>query len=123
MKLLELGSKVILDFPGLYNSDEDIIYNSNLPVNLSEIGGIKFLNNSQRNNAWGYGKIESNANDFIERYENLIDILFNCKKISGFCYTQLYDVEQEENGFYFYDRSDKLSNEEKECIRKINERK
>lgn len=122
-RLLKLESKGILDFPGLYNSDEDIIYNSNLPVNLSEIGGIKFLNNSQSDNAWGYGKIESNANDFIERYENLIDILFNCKKISGFCYTQLYDVEQEENGFYFYDRSDKLSNEEKERIRKINERK
>lgn len=26
----------------------------------------------------------------------------------GFCYTQLYDVEQEVNGLYTYDREDKF---------------
>ena len=29
--------------------------------------------------------------------------------ISGCCYTQLYDVEQEQNGLYTYDRRVKLS--------------
>jgi hypothetical protein len=26
----------------------------------------------------------------------------------GFCYTQLYDIEQEENGLYTYDRKPKF---------------
>ena len=45
-----------------------------------------------------------------------------CKKISGFCYTQLYDIEQEQNGFYRYDRSDKLTAKQKDRIREINEK-
>ena len=37
--------------------------------------------------------------------------LLGCEKISGFCYTQLYDVEQEQNGLYTYDRRPKLGPE------------
>ena len=29
-------------------------------------------------------------------------------RMSGFCYTQLYDVEQEVNGLYTYDRKPKF---------------
>ena len=29
----------------------------------------------------------------------------------GFCYTQLYDIEQEQNGLYTYDRRPKLNPE------------
>ena len=29
-------------------------------------------------------------------------------QMCGYCYTQLTDVEQEENGVYFYDRSPKF---------------
>ena len=38
----------------------------------------------------------------------------------GFCYTQLYDVEQEVNGLYTYDRKPKM---DMEIFRKINTRK
>ena len=38
----------------------------------------------------------------------------------GFCYTQLYDVEQERNGLYTYERKPKFSMEK---IRNINMRK
>lgn len=38
----------------------------------------------------------------------------------GFCYTQLYDVEQEVNGLYTYDRRAKF---DAEVIKKINARK
>jgi len=37
--------------------------------------------------------------------------------IAGFCYTQLYDVEQETNGLYTYDRRPKVK---PEVIYKIN---
>ena len=30
--------------------------------------------------------------------------MLNNEDIFGFCYTQLYDIEQEINGFYTYDR-------------------
>ena len=38
----------------------------------------------------------------------------------GFCYTQLYDIEQETNGLYDYDRKPKF---DVEIFRKINCRK
>jgi len=37
----------------------------------------------------------------------------------GFCYTQLTDIEQEQNGIYFYDRQPKY---DVERIRQINQR-
>ena len=40
--------------------------------------------------------------------------------ICGFCYTQLTDVEQEQNGLYYYDRSPKFQPEIYEQIRKAN---
>ena len=30
------------------------------------------------------------------------------ENVWGYCYTQLTDVEQEQNGIYFYDRSSKF---------------
>ena len=41
-------------------------------------------------------------------------------ELSGFCYTQLYDVEQEQNGLICYDRSEKFSREGMERIRRAN---
>ena len=73
--------------------------------------------------AWGYGKGEQSADAFLARYERLADILMDCRKLSGFCYTQLYDVEQEENGLYYYDRHDKLSEEQKARMRAIHSRR
>ena len=73
--------------------------------------------------AWGYGKGEKSAEAFLRRYEELADILFGCRKLSGFCYTQLYDVEQEENGLYYYDRGDKLSEKQKARMRAIHSRR
>lgn len=39
----------------------------------------------------------------------LTELLLSCGKLSGFCYTQLYAVEQEQNGLYSFDRKPKLS--------------
>jgi len=38
----------------------------------------------------------------------LTQALLNNDKIFGFCYTQLYDVEQETNGLYSYHRVPKF---------------
>ena len=38
----------------------------------------------------------------------------------GFCYTQLYDIEQEQNGLYTYDREKKFDEKIYDRIRAIN---
>ena len=45
----------------------------------------------------------------MEEYRQTTQAYLNCDKISGFCYTQLYDVEQEQNGIFFYGRKRKFS--------------
>jgi len=37
-----------------------------------------------------------------------VDALKDSKHVVGFCYTQLTDVEQEQNGIYYYDRTPKF---------------
>ena len=44
-------------------------------------------------------------------------MMFN-DEIFGFCYTQLYDIEQEVNGLYTYDRKQKF---DINIIREINQ--
>ena len=67
--------------------------------------------------AWGYNAVADEA-AFVANYVKTVKMLLACKALSGFCYTQLYDVEQEQNGFYTYDRKLKLS---AEAVKKIAE--
>ncbi len=73
------------------------------PVFVSEYGGIKWAVGEQRD-AWGYGKSVQTPEEFLARYKGLTDALLDNERICAFCYTQLYDVEQEQNGLMTYDR-------------------
>lgn len=77
------------------------------PLMVSEYGGIKW-DEEQSGESWGYGKGPENKEEFIQRYKELTETLLKNKKICGFCYTQLYDVEQEKNGLYTYERKPKF---------------
>jgi len=57
---------------------------------------------------WGYGKTAEMVENLVEK---LTKVLLNNPNISGFCYTQLTDVEQEVNGIYTYDRKLKFNAE------------
>ena len=46
--------------------------------------------------------------EFIERYRGLTHVLLENPDIMAFCYTQLYDVEQECNGLLTYERKFKF---------------
>lgn len=83
------------------------------PFFMSEYGGIGW---SQKGTGWGYRNVD-NAEDFHRGYKNLTNALLQNPNIFGFCYTQLYDVEQEENGLYLYDRTPKA---DIDFIRKVN---
>ena len=87
------------------------------PYWVSEYGGTWWAEGKQ---GWGYGDRPKTKKEFIERYRKLTEVLLNHPKITGFCYTQLYDVEQETNGLYTYYRKPKF---DPELIRKINLKK
>ena len=73
---------------------------------LSEYGGIRW--DIDGVGGWGYGDGPKTEEEFLERYEYLTKALINSPYVCGFCYTQLYDVEQEVNGLYTYERVPKF---------------
>lgn len=85
---------------------------------VSEFGGIKFTDGSDKE-AWGYGSVET-EDQFAEKFAGLTRVLMDNKFVCMACYTQLYDVEQEQNGLYKYDRSPKFSKQTYEKIRQAN---
>ena len=87
------------------------------PYFVSEYGGIWWNPEQKDEKAWGYGERPATGEEFIKRYEGLTRALLDNPKICAFCYTQLYDVEQEVNGLYTYGRKPKFN---PEIIRRIN---
>ncbi|MBP3369731.1 MAG: beta-galactosidase [Clostridia bacterium] len=85
------------------------------PYWISEYGGILW-----GDSGWGYGQSIKSVEEFAERYAGLTHALLECPIICGFCYTQLTDVEQEQNGLYKYDRQRKFSDDIYEIIRRAN---
>lgn len=89
------------------------------PVFISEYGGIKWETDSTVK-SWGYGEDVKTPQEFANRYCGLTEAIISNKKILGFCYTQLYDIEQEQNGLYTYDREKKFSDDIYRKIKKTN---
>ena len=83
-------------------------YTPGLPMFVSEYGGIKWNPNADVQAAWGYGNGPETEEEFIARYRGLTNALLDNPNMFGFCYTQLYDVEQETNGLYTYGREPKF---------------
>ena len=81
------------------------VYNGE-PVFVSEYGGIRWRVDGGK--GWGYGNAPKTEQEFIERYKGLTDAQLDNECLFGFCYTQLYDVEQEQNGLYTYERQAKF---------------
>ena len=75
------------------------------PFFVSEYGGIAW---NLFSGGWGYGEGPKTIDEFYERFKGLADAMLDNENISGFCYTQLTDVEQEQNGLYTYDRKPKF---------------
>jgi Glycosyl hydrolases family 2, TIM barrel domain/Glycosyl hydrolases family 2, sugar binding domain/Glycosyl hydrolases family 2 len=68
-----------------------------LPVMITEFGGIT-LAAATHDNVWGAYGATPDVESFLERYTALVDALLASPAVSGFCYTQLTDTEQEQNG-------------------------
>ena len=72
------------------------------PIIFTEFGGTHY----SRDEGWGYGASVHNEEEFLERFCSLIRAVEKMD-ISGYCYTQLTDVEQETNGLLTADRKPK----------------
>jgi hypothetical protein len=77
------------------------------PYFVSEYGGTRLQVEAGQGAAWGYGAATTSVQEFLARYKGLTDALLDNPNMCGFCYTQLTDIEQEQNGVYFYDRRPK----------------
>lgn len=93
------------------------------PVMLTETGGIAVNLTCAAEGAdkegWGYDGA-GGEESFLRMYERLIDSIYASDLICGFCYTQLSDIEQEQNGLLDENHEFKI---EPEKIREINSRR
>ncbi len=85
------------------------------PYVVDEYGGtwwdanaVETEQTADRKSSWGYGKRPTDIEEVYHRIEKLTAILLNHPNIAGYCYTQLTDIEQEQNGIYTYDRQEKF---------------
>ncbi len=73
------------------------------PLMVTEFGGLRMAGSA----GWGWLEVED-LNAFLHVYRDLIDALMDAGPVQGFCYTQLTDVEQEQNGLLTFDRRPKV---------------
>ena len=79
------------------------------PYFVSEFGGIRWAPEKENNSqSWGYGNAPKSLDEFYARFEGLCRALLENPGVFGYCYTQLTDVFQEQNGIYTFDRASKF---------------
>lgn len=75
------------------------------PFFVSEFGGIWWNPDvKEGEDSWGYGDRPTSLEAFYDRFEKLCAILLDDVNMFGYCYTQLTDIYQEQNGIYKFDR-------------------
>ena len=90
------------------------------PFFVSEFGGIWWNPDVREGeDSWGYGERPKTIDEFYDRFEKLCTILLNDPDMFGYCYTQLTDIYQEQNGIYRFDRRPKFDNDR---LRKVQQR-
>lgn len=75
------------------------------PVMLTEFGGLTYAP-AEGENWFGYTTVTDSA-DLVRKLDDLVGAVLDSPALSGFCYTQLTDTEQERNGLLAADRSHK----------------
>jgi len=83
------------------------------PVMLTEYGGISYATDG----GWGYNEKVKTEEEFLERFKSLTHAIRKVPYMTGYCFTQFTDVENEQNGLVTINREPKADIEK---IRKIN---
>lgn len=87
------------------------------PILVTEFGGIRFAPDSHTDGAWGYCETKD-TQSYARSLAGQVKALLDSPLVQGYCYTQLTDIELEENGLLTYGRQPKLP---PETLRAINE--
>ena len=83
------------------------------PLMVTEFGGVALSGSS------GFGWLEATGPEgLLATYREMVEALMDQGPVEGFCYTQLTDVEQEQNGLLDFDRTPKV---DPELLRPITE--
>lgn len=107
--------------PYIHHPEHSAPYNGEAYM-IDEFGGIQWIQEMKTEEVagtdsfWGYGKPPRTIEEFYQRLEEQVNVILSMDHITGFCYTQIVDVELEKNGIYTYDRNVKF---DMERIRKI----
>ena len=90
------------------------------PYIVDEYGGVRFIPAGRQpfsKVSWGYNKEQLTRTETEQRITDLTRTLTDNPRVAGYCYTQLTDIEQEQNGIYNYDRTAKFDAETiRECF-------
>jgi beta-galactosidase/beta-glucuronidase len=88
------------------------------PYFVSEYGGIWWnadeaeagdrSGDPDRETSWGYGDRVRTIEQWYQRYEGLTNVLLDDPAMFGYCFTQLTDTFQEQNGIYDFERRPKF---------------
>ena len=103
--ILETGEQKVLPMSVPYRGQ---------PYFVSEFGGIWWdpdhneLDGNDTTASWGYGQRVADEEEFQKRFAGLTGVLLDDPLMFGYCYTQLTDTFQEQNGIYRFDRTTKL---------------
>ncbi|HYF50717.1 MAG TPA: glycoside hydrolase family 2 TIM barrel-domain containing protein [Planctomycetota bacterium] len=90
------------------NGKWDVPYRGQ-PFFVSEFGGIWWNPEAKAGeDSWGYGDRVKSIDEFYARFEGLCAVLLEDKNMFGYCYTQLTDVYQEQNGIFTFTRGKKF---------------
>lgn len=82
---------------------------AHLPAMITEYGGISLA--PDKGAKWfGYGTVTS-IEEYVEKFAELTGAILDSPTLSGLCYTQLTDTEQETNGLLTADRTPKIDPE------------
>ena len=77
------------------------------PFFVSEFGGVWWNTEAAEKDSWGYGERPNTVEEWFERIKGLCEVLLENPHMFGYCYTQLTDTFQEQNGIYTFDRQPK----------------
>lgn len=90
------------------NRDQSVPYKGQ-PYFVSEFGGIWWNPKvKEGEDSWGYGERVKSLDEFYARFEGLFAALLDDPNMFAYCYTQLTDIQPEENGIYTFDREPKF---------------
>jgi hypothetical protein len=81
---------------------------------VSEFGGV-----ASAGSGFGYSQFYGDE-DMLRIYREMVEALMQPGPVVGFCYTQLTDIEHEQNGLLTFDRHRKA---DLQLIRKVTETK